>query len=69
MTPTDHIRQRLDAIGLAVTTAAEALDGAQLDLCEGTLSQIRVELESLAGRLDLLLDRLASAADPAGVCS
>jgi hypothetical protein len=67
VTPTDHIRQRLNAIGLAVTTAAEALDGAQLDLCEGTLSQLATELETLAGRLDLVLDRLAGAADPVGV--
>jgi hypothetical protein len=68
MTPTDHIRLRLVAIGLATITAAEALDGAPLDLCEGTLSQILVELETVAGRLDLVLDRLAGAADPVSIC-
>jgi hypothetical protein len=67
VTHTDHIRLHLDAIGLAVSTAAEALAGAQLDLCEGTLSQLAIELETLAGRLDLVLDRLAGAADPVGV--
>jgi hypothetical protein len=60
------IRARLDAIGAAATTAAEALDGAALDLPEGTLAAILAELQTLDGRLDLALDRLADALDPAG---
>jgi hypothetical protein len=59
MTTADHIRRGLDAI-----SAADALDGARLDLCEGTLAQLLCELDALAGRLDLALDRLACAADP-----
>jgi hypothetical protein len=48
-------------------TAAEALDGVRLDLADGTLAELLLELESLDGRLALVLDRLASAADPARV--
>jgi hypothetical protein len=45
--------------------AAEALDGAALDLPEGVLAGILAELVSLDGRLDLALDRIAVALDPA----
>jgi hypothetical protein len=60
----DLIRHRLDALGAAATTAAEALDGAALGLPEGTLAAVLAELVSLGGRLDLALDRLADALDP-----
>jgi hypothetical protein len=62
MTTTDLIRQRLDAIASAARTGADALGGATLNLCEGTLAQLLAELDALAGRLDLVLDRLAGAA-------
>jgi hypothetical protein len=58
----------IDRDALVKAMNAWVLDGAQLDLCEGTLSQLAVELDTLAGRLDLMLDRLAGAADPVGVC-
>jgi hypothetical protein len=61
---TTAIRARLDSISTAATTAAEALDGAAIDLPEGTLAGILSELVSLDGRLDLALDRLAGAAEP-----
>jgi hypothetical protein len=60
---TAAIRARLDAIG-AAATAAEAIDGAALDLPEGVLAGILAELVNLDGRLDLALDRLAEALDP-----
>jgi hypothetical protein len=63
---TAAIRDRLDAIGAAATTAAEALDGAALDLPEGALGVIAAELDTLGGRLDLVVNRLAEALDPAG---
>jgi hypothetical protein len=48
--------------------AAEALgDGAALDLPPSVLAELCLEVETLAGRLDLVLDRLAGAADPARV--
>jgi hypothetical protein len=62
------IRDRLNNIGTAATTAAEALDGNAIDLPEGTLAGILSELVSLDGRLDLALDRLAGALDPAPSC-
>jgi hypothetical protein len=64
-TTLEAIRCRLDAIGTAATTAADALDGSPaLDLPEGTLVGILTELQTLGGRLDLALDRLADALDP-----
>jgi hypothetical protein len=63
---TAAIRDRLHTIGAAATTAAEALDGAAIDLPEGTLAAILSEVVSLDGRLDLAVDRLAEALDPAG---
>jgi hypothetical protein len=69
MTTADLIRTRLDAIAAAAQTAAEALDGAALDLCPGTLAEILSELEALDVRLDLALDRLASAVDPVGLAA
>jgi hypothetical protein len=60
------IKARLASIGTAATTAAEALDGESLDLPEGTLAALLAEVETLGGRLDLVLDRLADALDPAG---
>jgi hypothetical protein len=45
-----------------------SLQGARLDLADGTLAKLFLELDTLAGRLDLALDQLASAADPAGAC-
>jgi hypothetical protein len=67
MTLADCIRQRLDALATACATGAEALDGAALDLPEGAMAQLLAELEGLAGRLDLALDRLGAAVDPARV--
>jgi hypothetical protein len=49
---------------LACCTAAEALDGVTIDLGDGTLAIIVDELDTLAGRLDLLLDRLGAAVNP-----
>jgi hypothetical protein len=60
------LRDRLNSIGTAATTAAEALDGAALDLPEGTLAGILSELVNLDGRLDLAVNRLAEALDPVG---
>jgi hypothetical protein len=64
---TAAIRARLDAIAGAALTAAEALDdaGAALGLPEGELAAVLAELQALGGRLDLALDRLAEALDPA----
>jgi hypothetical protein len=67
MSSTDLIQHRLDALGAAATTAADALDGARLDLADGTLAELLLELDSLDGRLALVLDSLAAAADPVGV--
>jgi hypothetical protein len=64
---TDCIRHHLDALAAACATGAEALDGASLDLPEGTLAQLLGKLEGLAGRLDLVLDRLGAALDPVRV--
>jgi hypothetical protein len=66
MTTADHIRHR-PAVASAAQTGADALDGAALDLGNGTLAELLLELESLDGRLALVLDRLACAADPVGV--
>jgi hypothetical protein len=41
--------------------------GAALDLSPMILAELLLELDTLAGRLDLVLDRLAGAADPVGV--
>jgi hypothetical protein len=67
VTLTEGIRHRLDALACAAQTGADALDGAALDVCEGTLTSLLCELEGLAGRLDLILDRLGAAVDPARV--
>jgi hypothetical protein len=57
---TEAIRRHCDCISAACVTSGEALDGA-LDLPEGTPAQLLGELEGLAGRLDLVLDRLGAA--------
>jgi hypothetical protein len=61
MTTLDAIRLQLDALG-AAATAADTLDGATVDLAEGTLNQ----LLTLSGRLELVLNRLSAAVDPVG---
>jgi hypothetical protein len=43
------------------------LDGAALDLPEGSLAQLLAELEGLAGRLDLVLDPLGAWVDPGDI--
>jgi hypothetical protein len=51
-----------------VILAAQAQgDGAALDLPPSVLAERLLEGETLAGRLDLVLDRLASATDNVGV--
>jgi hypothetical protein len=60
----DAIRQRLDILAAASATAAQALDGAALDLPEGALAELLGELEAPAGRLDLVCDRLGAGVDP-----
>jgi hypothetical protein len=69
MTTTDTLRHHLDTISASTATAAEALadSGAALDLPPRVLAELLLEVETLAGRLDLVLDSLATAADPAGV--
>jgi hypothetical protein len=62
---TAALRDRLNSIGAAATTAAEAMDGNAIDLPEGVLASILSELVSLDGRLDLALDRIDVALDPA----
>jgi hypothetical protein len=66
-TLTDCIRQRLDVLANACATTEEALDSALLDMPEGTLAQLAAELDGLARRLDLVLDRLGAAVDPVRV--
>jgi hypothetical protein len=67
MTTTDHLRHHLDTISASATTAAEALfDGAALDLPRSVLAELLLEVGTLAGRLDLVLARLADAVDPLG---
>jgi hypothetical protein len=61
------IRNRLAIISVATGMGAEALDGAAVDLPPHIQAEMLVELDTLAGRLDLVLDRLASAADPVGL--
>jgi hypothetical protein len=68
MTTGDLIRHRHDAIASAAQTGADALDGARLDLCEGTLAQLLCALDTLAGRLKPVLDRLSTPVDPVGAC-
>jgi hypothetical protein len=58
------IRTRLDALACAAATGAEALDGALLDLPPEQLASLALELDSLAGRLELVLDRLGAGVDP-----
>jgi hypothetical protein len=64
MTTLDHVRLRLDAIASAATTGSDALDGANLDLGDGTLADLLSELENIDARLAVVLDRLAGALDP-----
>jgi hypothetical protein len=66
MTYADAIRARLDALAAAAQTGADAFDGAALDLPEATLAAILAELDGLAGRLELALDRLGAGVDPVG---
>jgi hypothetical protein len=54
-------------LAAAAQTGAEALDGAALDVCEGTLAALAAELDGLVGRLDLVLDRVGAAVDPVRV--
>jgi hypothetical protein len=68
MTTADLLHARLDALGAAATTAAEALDGARLDLSPDILAELLLEVETLSGRLELVLDRLSAAVDPVGAC-
>jgi hypothetical protein len=67
MSTTDLIRHRLDAISTAIGPGAEALDGATLDLNPDVLAELLTELDTLSGRLDLVMDRLSEAVDPARV--
>jgi hypothetical protein len=62
MTTLDAIRHNLEALAAQAQTAGDALDGARVDLAEGTLAELLLELESLDGRMALVLDRLAGAA-------
>jgi hypothetical protein len=62
-----HVSLEFNEVSAAAQTGADALDGAALDLPEGALAQLLGELEGLAGRLDLALDRLGTAVDPARV--
>jgi hypothetical protein len=64
---TDLIRNRLATISVATGMGAEALDGAAVDLAPHVQAELLTELDTLAGRLDLVLDRLASAAGLVGV--
>jgi hypothetical protein len=65
MTTLDSLRQHLDTISASTATAAEALaDGTALDLPPSVLAELLLEVETLAGRLDLVLDRLAGATNP-----
>jgi hypothetical protein len=63
----DAIRRRLGDLAAAAQTGADALDGAALDLPEGDLAELLGELEALAGRLDLVCDRLGAGIDPVRV--
>jgi hypothetical protein len=65
MTTLEAIRHNLDALAAQAQTAGDALDGATVDLADGTLDQLLTELLTLSGRLDLVLDRLSAAVDPA----
>jgi hypothetical protein len=70
MTTTDLLRARLDALAAAAQTGADALaDGPALDLSPEVVAELVLELETLAGRLELVLDRLSAAVDPVGACS
>jgi hypothetical protein len=61
----DLIRHRLASISVGAGMRVEALHGATLDLTEDTLGELLGELDTLDNQLVLVLDRLASAADPA----
>jgi hypothetical protein len=65
MTLADAIRRRLDALACAAATGAEALGGAALDLPPEQLAALALELDGLAGRLELVLDKLGAGIDPA----
>jgi hypothetical protein len=64
MSDTAVIR-RLDALAAAARTGAETLGGAALDLPPERLAQLADELDTLAGRLDLVLDKMGAGVDPA----
>jgi hypothetical protein len=69
MNTLDSLRHHLDTISAATATAVEALgDGAALDLPPSGLAELPLEVETLAGRLDLVLARLADAVDRVAVC-
>jgi hypothetical protein len=53
---------------MTAATAAEALDGAALDLSPEILAEQLLAVKTLAGRLELVLDRLSAAVDPVGAC-
>jgi hypothetical protein len=63
----DSLRHHLDLLGASATTAAEALEGTQLDLPPSVVAELVLEVENLAGRMDLVLARLADAVDPMGL--
>jgi hypothetical protein len=58
-------RARPGELACAAGTGAEALDGAALDLPPEKLAPLLDELDTLAGRLELVLDRLGAGVDPA----
>jgi hypothetical protein len=65
MTTLDTLRHHLDTIAAATATVAEAFAmGAALDLPPSVLVELLLEVETLAGRLDLVQDRLATTVDP-----
>jgi hypothetical protein len=68
MNTTEAIRRHLDTISASTATAVEALgDGAALDLPPSVLADLLLEVETLTGKLDLVLDGLALATDPVGL--
>jgi hypothetical protein len=52
---------------LMTATAAEALDGAALDLPESTLARLLADVEPLGDGLPLMLHRLAGSLGPAAL--
>jgi hypothetical protein len=70
MSTTQTLRVHFDTISASTATVAEALgDTAALDLPPSVLAELLLEVETLAGWLNLVLARLADAVDPVGVSS